>query len=185
MSVATSSAASVAVSSRAVARPAAASVRCNLRCFTAVVRGQALQQRSAEVRAQRAAVVARASFAAEDEEQQYEQDDTFQERVVQVSGWAEPGDAWLSAPHCTGRPASVFCAARFSGMAWTPVRHLHLAELYSAIHCRPADPPCDQGGEGRQAAQLPCSGAPDAAALAATTADCCSCCAAMQLHAER
>ena len=60
----------------------------SLRCFTAVVRGQALQQQQAAPRAARAAVVARAAYqqkAAEpEEEQQYEQDDTFQERVVQV-----------------------------------------------------------------------------------------------------
>ena len=61
----------------------------SLRCFTAVVRGQALQQQQAAPRAARASVVARAAYPRkpaepEEEQQQYEQDDTFQERVVQV-----------------------------------------------------------------------------------------------------
>ncbi|KAL4448487.1 hypothetical protein ABPG75_005706 [Micractinium tetrahymenae] len=55
-----------------------------LRCFTAAVRGQAVHQKAELRAAARQSVVARAAFAAEDEEQQYEQDDRFQERVVQI-----------------------------------------------------------------------------------------------------
>jgi len=47
------------------------------------VRGQRLQQRS-EARTARASFAVRASYAADEEEQQYEADDRFQERVVQI-----------------------------------------------------------------------------------------------------
>lgn len=71
-----------AVSSSSRSTPSSA-IRCNLRCFTTAVRGQALQQQRSPARAQRAAVLARATFAA-DEEEQYEKEDNFQERVVQI-----------------------------------------------------------------------------------------------------
>ena len=61
-----------------------AAPRCSLRCFTAAVRGQQLQQRAA-VRAQqqRAVVVTRATAEPEETEEE-EEEDFFQERVVQV-----------------------------------------------------------------------------------------------------
>ena len=52
---------------------ASSSIRAPLRCFTAAVRGQQLVQQRAAVRAQRAAVVARAALAEDEEEQQYEE----------------------------------------------------------------------------------------------------------------
>ena len=82
----------------------------SLRCFTAVVRGQALQQQQAGPRVARAAVVARAAYPRKPqgdgpEEEQggvYEKDDAFQERVVQVrpdGGWQRLGGSPLRRRH--------------------------------------------------------------------------------------
>ena len=84
-------AAAAATSSR---RPAS-SARCNLRCFTAAVRGQQLVQQRGAVRAERAAVVARAAFAAPaDEEEQYEEVRAM--GVVGAPWWPRAGG--LAAP---------------------------------------------------------------------------------------
>lgn len=55
-----------------------------LRCFTPAVRGIALQQRSAEPSTIARAFPRRPAAAGEEEENQYEQDDRFVERVVQI-----------------------------------------------------------------------------------------------------
>lgn len=81
-----------AVECRSVRAAASTSLPCpRLRAqslaFTAAARGTPVVQRTAEIRAQRASVCAKAAYAAPDnaqEEDQYEQDDSFQERVVQV-----------------------------------------------------------------------------------------------------
>ncbi|KAL4857752.1 30S ribosomal protein S5 [Chlorella vulgaris] len=66
-------------------------VRSSLRCFTAAVRGQSLQQQQrGQARSQRVAAQARAprpgynTPPADEEEQREEEDDSFQERVVQI-----------------------------------------------------------------------------------------------------
>ena len=65
LAVCHSQCAATAASSQRAAAPS--SIRAPLRCFTAAVRGQQLVQQRAAVRAQRAAVLARATFAAEEE----------------------------------------------------------------------------------------------------------------------
>lgn len=78
----THAAVAVSASTTRQSRQSAACVRTPL-CFRAAVRGQQLVQQRAEARsAQRAAVLTRATFA-DDGEEQY-QEDGFQERVVQV-----------------------------------------------------------------------------------------------------
>lgn len=90
-------AATAASSQRAAA---SSSIRAPLRCFTAAVRGQQLVQQRAAVRAQRAAVVARATFAAE-EEAEFEEVRSSgppMRRLWQWGGGLLAGRALLPAP---------------------------------------------------------------------------------------
>ena len=101
-------AALLAVNAAAVA-PAAGSCRssasgarmAHMRCFMAAPRGVAVQHRAALVAARAEAPTGRGGFAAAEDEEQYEQDDRFQERVVQVRDmglWAAGGGG---AERCT------------------------------------------------------------------------------------
>ena len=82
-----------AVECRAVRAAASTSVPCTrLRTqrlsFTSAVQGTPVVQRTAEIRAQRASVCAKAAYKAPadnaNEEDMYEHDDSYQERVVQI-----------------------------------------------------------------------------------------------------
>ena len=80
-----------ALQSRTVKAAASTSVPCQrmrvqTMAFTSAPMGMPLVQRTAEIKAQRATVCAKAYPAADNqnEEDQYEEDDSFQERVVQV-----------------------------------------------------------------------------------------------------
>lgn len=115
-----------------------------LRCFTASIRGQALVQQRSQQRAiqqQQRSVAVRAAF---DDEETFEEEDGFQERVVQVKSVAQEA-----------KPAA---RARWRAAAATALR-VHDSPHLAALSCMPclrthpavilrtrAGPPRDQGG---------------------------------------